>query len=490
MARILRARPTSRGRLVHSTLATLLALATLCSACDSSAPAPSESSRSSESSERGESGESAQSAESASAGSAESPDTAASEQRPDNKGTDSPLARSPVRAFRFAGVSLLYALRRIAHAGDAVLCVDEVRGASGEQDLHLRSLDADLPAGTLKDALDALQQMAGGFDYEFHESVLYVRSRLTVDTRTPLDMKFIPGAVFEGHLISLVGFIMRLNQRAYLRATKTIGEPVFRNVKFTIPDNSSIRDVFIEYAKALDHGWVMRRSGRMVRHGPGQAFVASTIDLLRPLDEPRLLRLALLREETVLEALANVAKRTQRSMVVLDRSPFTDSRGELYSKHDRDPGLPFEASIEDLIAGNPGREDRYNVDFTPEVPVLRSHFSNFRVSGKQILRAKLEEADFEGSLPELGRWLNKRLPEGIGVSFLSGEILGGEPRARIHVDNGMTVLDVLIRFAAESGDSPAVTIAWAPDMYPNAKAQNLWKGAYLRALRTWESPGG
>jgi hypothetical protein len=122
--------------------------------------------------------------------------------------------------------------------------------------------------------------------------------------------------------------------------------------------------------------------------------------------------------------------------------------------------------------------------------VIESARFLFFLRGRDLFRSELLAGEFEGSLPELARWINTHQKNPNGEVLMGGEIVEGLPTAKLKIEPGTTVFDALIEFAKASGVSANVSVLDMANpvtgkmgVHPNA-----WRGAYLQDLGEWKSP--
>ena len=186
----------------------------------------------------------------------------------------------PVPGLRFAGVNLMYAIRRLAGEAGVITVIDELRLSPTQgEDLRTQRVDVDLPAGDLKTALEALYEASPQFDYHVKDGVMVVRSHRVLADRTALDIKDLPAGKVTTDFRGLVSHIMATRPRTYLRIGNIVGMPVRRKVKLVIAENSSVLDVFVQFAAKTKVGMLIRRAGYRVteqEEEKGRVLIAAT----------------------------------------------------------------------------------------------------------------------------------------------------------------------------------------------------------------------
>ena len=85
--------------------------------------------------------------------------------------SEQPVQARMVPGLRFAGVNLIYALRRLAAEAELLLALDELQPRDLGPDLDRFRIDLDLPAGSVQTALEALKGQTQAFDFGIFDSV-------------------------------------------------------------------------------------------------------------------------------------------------------------------------------------------------------------------------------------------------------------------------------------------------------------------------------
>lgn len=402
-------------------------------------------------------------------------------------------AKARVPGFRFAGVSLVYALERIATEADWALCLDEINPKDQSPDLLLVRVDLDLPAGDLDDAMRMLREKVGGFDYQLDDGVLYVRSNMLVETKTALDVPLLKGSAFHGDLFELGKQIMIDHPASFITVSRLPGGFAGPVVDFDIPKDASVKDAMILYARKAKTGWQIRRAGQVTKSSTGAvAIMGTTITAGRPRKTtsrvPRSYN-----QLSGVAALADATDRLKTPFLVYDRSVLYDVRGSLNFALQSDPKWPLKETLDGLAASGFGPA-AWHFHWREEdgVPVVRSsHFLGF-LRGRDFLSAPLLAGEFEGSLPELARWLNAHQKSPNGQVMMGGEITDGMAKGRIRIESGETVHQALIAFAKASGVSPYVIVLdmWNPLTGALLQNPRVWSGAYLQDLAEWHTQPG
>jgi hypothetical protein len=398
--------------------------------------------------------------------------------------TDSGPAEAKIRALGFAGSDLIYVLRRIAAEAEMPLALDEVRPLRKIDDLLLRWVDLDLPAGTVDQVLGRLRDEVGGFDYEVREGVLYVRSLLDVEAQTGLDVANLPGGTFEGDLRALGTWIRKARPGTFIMIHMERGQPTGPSVRMHIPEGSSVLDALIIYTRESGVGWRMRRAGQRVQASSTEtAVVATDIQPWGSLTEAH--NTAPIRQEgSMLQSLARIAKRTETPFCVFDPTPSFLRRGTLDLTTGLDPGVSLEESLDQLAAAHmPRSAPPFRWEMRDGVVWIRTEGLDRLPWLAEVLDDTVPGGVFEGTLPELGRFLTSQLEETSGRRIVGGEITGEGPAAKITFEAGTTVEDALLRFARESGSSCYLVIY---DRFrPTAPHPEPWHGGFLSDLVEW-----
>jgi hypothetical protein len=396
-----------------------------------------------------------------------------------------------VKALRFAGVDLEYALERVAAEAGLPLVLDQITPEDMTPDLPLYRVDIDLPAGPVEAVLAKLKESAGGFDYEVTDGVIYARSKLSLARKTPLDVPSLKGQTFTGNLDGVVNVIMSQIPSSYMTVQRVMGAPESPSVTFELPQDSAVKGLLTGYAKASKLNLVVRRAGHIVKDQQyGVAVVGTSVEARFPRKSTERLPQVYSKESTI-AAVADAAERLKQPMLVLDRSVVMNTRGFLNLSAQRDPRLELVATLDDLGASGWGPE-RWHFKWkdVEGVPVIESARFLFFLRGRDLFRSELLAGEFEGSLPELARWINTHQKNPNGEVLMGGEIVEGLPTAKLKIEPGTTVFDALIEFAKASGVSANVSVLDMANpvtgkmgVHPNA-----WRGAYLQDLGEWKSP--
>lgn len=400
----------------------------------------------------------------------------------------------PVPALRFAGVDLKYALRRVAGAANLIIVIDELRQPGTQsEDLAMERIDVDLPAGDVKATLEALYEAVPAFDYRVENGLLLVRSRRVLSEVTALDLEDLPADNVTVDFRGMVNHIMEKRPRTYLRTGNIVGMPARVKVPLEIEENSSVLDVFVQFAQKTKTGLLIRRAGYQVDEdelGAGGApkgsilITATTVEMIRSLDEPQPLT-RWRNQKSLVKTLAGIQERAEKPFVIRDRSLLQDNRGELNFKRGNDlPTKPVNWILDTLGRGRDGRRDRFTWTEDAElVHVDSTAFDDFP-TGRVILEEELEPGVFEGTLAELTRYVNHNRKNPSDKVLMGGEIVDGAARAKIEVTDGMTVQDMLYAFARESGEGWVYVVR--DNRYPQQTVgANTWSGGYLTRLSDW-----
>jgi hypothetical protein len=393
-----------------------------------------------------------------------------------------------IRALQFAGVDLAYALERIAAEAGMPLALDEITPRDMSPDLGLYRVDIDLPAGPVDSSLRALKAGVGGFDFEIKDGVIYARSQLSLDAKTPIDLPLLPAKQFKGTIQDLVTLVLTSIPTSFVTVERVVGGPEAPAVEFEIADKSSVKDAFVQYARASKLGWQLQRAGFVVDDtNYGKAIVGTSIELRRPRTSVSRLPQVINKVSTV-TALAAASARLNAPMVVLDRSVMMTPRGFLNMSPQVDPRAPLTETLDELGESGWGPKNWHFKWRTDDgVPVIESARFLYMLAGRDLFREELLAGEFEGSLPELARWINTHMKNPSGEVLMGGEIVAGQPRGKFTVPSGMTVMQALIAFAKASQVSPCVTLLdlTNPMSGKQVTHPHAWKGAYLQDLAEW-----
>jgi hypothetical protein len=398
-----------------------------------------------------------------------------------------------VPALRFAGVDLEYALERLVTEAGWILCLDEISPKDQSPDLALVRVDLDLPAGSLEAALRVLRDKVGGFDYELNDGVVYVRSNMVIDAKTPLDLPLLSGTKFHGELGELTKYIMLKHPSSFIVTNYSQGGFAGPPVTIDIPDKSSVKDALMDYARTAKAGWKIRRGGQMTRDVSGApAIIGTTVSPIGPRKGTSRLPQGY-NKLSGTAALADMTARLQTPILVYDRTILQDVRGILNLVLKTDPKQPLHEGLDTLGASGFGPANwHYHWREEDGLPVVRTNHFLFFLRGRDILSAPLLGGEFEGSLPELARWINAHQKSPNGEVLMGGEIADGLPRAKLKIESGETVHDALVQFAKASGVSPYVLVLDMANPISHELINNprAWSGAYLQDLSEWRTKPG
>jgi hypothetical protein len=360
-----------------------------------------------------------------------------------------------VPPLSFAGVGVVYALRRVAAEADVVLMLDEVSPRHRLGDLSFYDIDADLPSAPLPDMLDELRRHSDrNWEYEIDDGLLYVRSSTNLNVRSVLDRGYLKGEQIEVDFLELITWIMSQRTEAFLTVVPGRGQPLYKKVVLDIPDRASPLDVLKLYARKAESGWRLVRAGqRAVGEQPGGGEVtilSSVVSLWLSLDEPVLLPSDRL-ERSPITALAKIDLRVDEPICAFDRTLFGMNRGALDLDLIIDPGEELEESLELIARYADGRQRFFLWEWNDGV--IMAWGRNFLATGSRmdLLEEKVKGGRFHGTLGQLVRWLNANRIDGSIRRLYAGEINPHARTATVEIQEGSTVLDVLLDFARASG---------------------------------------
>jgi hypothetical protein len=398
-----------------------------------------------------------------------------------------------VPTLRFAGVDLEYALERIATEAGWVLCLDEISSKDLSPDLALIRVDMDLPAATLDQTLRRLRDSVGTFEYQLENGVVYVRSNSLIKDKTALDQPMLNGGHFSGELGELVIYIMREHPTSFIRVQRVMGGFTAPRADVEIPKNASVKDALVAYARAAKAGWLIRRQREFTRDAKGSpAIMGTTIEARAP--RPGITRLPVVYNRmSGTSALADASARMSQPFVIFDRSVLQDTRGILNFVLQADPKWELDRTLKALGESGFGPTSwHFHWRMEDGVPVLRTNHFLYFLRGRDFLSAPLLGGDFEGSLPELARWLNTHQKSPSGEVLMGGEIADSLPKGKIHVESGQNIQHALVAFAKASGVSPYVVVLdmLSPVSGKMIEHSGAWRGAYLQDLSEWKPQPG
>lgn len=405
----------------------------------------------------------------------------------DTTAPEDPTSARVIPALRFAGVDFIYALRRIAAEANMLLALDEIQPRDMGPDLDRFRIDLDLEAGPVRATLEQLKAQTGAFEFMLSDNVIYVRSQLSLAQTTGFDTKDLPETKFKGNIEDLVRWIMANRPSTFLKAKLVRGEPIFRVVEIEVAKNSSVLDLLLTYTKKANRGWRVRRAGQATRDPQGRlAVIANSVALWGPLDEPNVLPRSRM-EDSIVAALASVSERTKTPICITDVSPLGNFRGWLDYGHKVDPQMDARESVGTLAwSGGNTAADHYAWETLDGIIRVYSQLYKRRLSGQDLLHDTVKGGTFEGTLPELARWLNRNRSKPAKMVLMGGEITGEGRRTRLDVPKGATIEEVLVDFAKSSGECwNWVSVEAAGDSPPTNSSVHAWQGAYLAPLARW-----
>ena len=179
--------------------------------------------------------------------------------------------------------------------------------------------------------------------------------------------------------------------------------------------------------------------------------------------------------------------------MVYDRSVLQDVRGIMNLALQNDPILPLDETLNNLGQSGFGPSSWHfhwkNVD---GVPVLMTNHFLYYLRGRDLLGKTLLPGEFEGSLPELARWINSHVKDPNGEVLMGGEIVAGQPTGKVKAETGTTVAQAIEQFARSSRSSPYVIILDKLNPFTGTFVDHprAWSGAYLQDLAEWRSTAG
>jgi hypothetical protein len=393
--------------------------------------------------------------------------------------------------LRFAGVDLIYALRRVAASADRMLLLDEIRPGPYAADLGLVRVDLDLPPAPVAENLERLRRHSGRFEYRLEPDLIYVRSDARLKSPTGIDAPVLKGGTFKGDLKALGSWIRAQLPTAFIGGEPRLGQPVYTKVEFEVPPESSILDVYTQYARVLNRGWRMRRAGYMIdkQEGGGKTqatFVTSVVAQWSKLDRPYRVHPGR-DQQSALKALASISKRTGIPICVADRSVMVQNRGNLDMYSGIDGNLEVEVALSQLRGR---REDpRFRWQHLDGVVYIHTDLYDYRDTGEGLLMQPLTGGHFRGSLPEFARWINEHLASDTRLVAMGGEITGSEEVFTIDVEPGSTVEQALMEVTRKTGEGWVLVAQEhttpSDDPTKPKSSGGAWGGGYLTYLSDW-----
>jgi hypothetical protein len=396
-------------------------------------------------------------------------------------------ALTPVPALRFAGASALLVLRRVAAEANLLLVVDEFKDAESNPDLLYVDVDVDLPAGPVYEALMKLEELTEAFGFAIHENVIYVRSRRLTESSTQLDANFLKAHEFSGALPKLTRYLMKRAPRTLLRSLPSEGQPYHQKVTLQIERGDSVIDVLLRYSIAANRGLWIQRAGHLVEEEEeGTSFMASTVQLW---SNPGVVTYVptLRQTQSVVTALADAQRITKTPIAVFDRAVIPDLRGALdYQVKVYREAYTFEENMRALGHNARGPNPDFDWAMQDGVAVVRSGHHQLWVSGLDLLEEKVAGGGFEGTLPELVRWINQQRVAPTPRRLMGGEITGSGRRGALEVAEGTTLRQVLIDFARASGEGfNYVIVESAQVEAEDVSDPRRSRGAFITRLSDW-----
>ena len=182
--------------------------------------------------------------------------------------------------FRFAGVDVLYAMRRVAGEAGLAIAVDEVKPRGAYGDLGWRRVDLDVRSGPVREVARQIQREVGAFDFEISPGVLFVRANLPTQARTDLDVPRFPAGTFEGNFRDLVRTVMTQESDLLLRPIPHPGPAARDRVQFDIAEGASVMEVMLQWAEESGNGWFLSRSGYEVDRGETKVAIEPSMTRL------------------------------------------------------------------------------------------------------------------------------------------------------------------------------------------------------------------
>ena len=147
-----------------------------------------------------------------------------------------------------------------------------------------------------------------------------------------------------------------------------------------------------------------------------------------------------------------VEARSKTPFVVYDRSVLQDVRGIMNLALQNDPILPLDETLttwRSRASAPAAWHFHWREDGRRAGAAARNHFLYF-LRGRDILGSRSCRGEFEGSLPELARWINSHLKSPNGEVLMGGEIVDGQPKGKIKRRVRQTVAQAIAQFAKAS----------------------------------------
>ena len=247
-------------------------------------------------------------------------------------------------------------------------------------------------------------------------------------------------------------------------------------------------EMLIQFARVSKLNWKMSRGGQVVNDPKQGASIVGTSVQLRNTRKSISRRPQIFNPMATIGALASCSSRLGVPLLVLDRSLFMNTRGFLNITLEREQKLPLKEDLDELAQSGWGPEKwHFKWKMDGDVPVIESRDYLDRLAGRDLLRMELLAGEFEGSLPELARWINAHMKARTTEVLMGGEIAEGQRRAKLTIAPGTTVQQALVAFAKSSGVSPYVLLL-GPTNPISGKLlthPNAWRGAFVQDLSEW-----
>lgn len=400
-----------------------------------------------------------------------------------------------VPELKFSGSDLIYVLRRLAGEAGIPLVLDELRSPETTmEDLARITVDLDIEAGSLGDAMSAVQQAATGqFEHRVEDGALVVRSSRVLEGESQLDVPGFGPQSLNTDLAKLIQQAAKIMPPGLLRLEQS--DPVAKagEALIEIPEGSSIVDMLVLYSRASGTGIRIRRGGYEYK-GPAvpknpypgmkmTTFLANTVQPWPPIKTARTNLPPAPRGLTTIAALAQIQERTKTPVCVIDRALHWKSSGSLIFVRGPDPLEPLEESLTALTAWRRPGPPSYEWDRVGSVVSVHSSAFLQEITGKELLEAHVNAGHFEGTLAGLTRWINRNRKSPSSERLLGGEIDASQPSAVIDIADDSTVEEVLYQFAAAAGEGWNL-VAWEPAA-PTEQAAGSAAGAFVTRLSEW-----
>ena len=408
-----------------------------------------------------------------------------------------PALEAPLPALRFSGAPALYVLRRISGESGVQFGIDLFTSSSspGATGLDGRFVDLDLAPGTVGDALQQLYAKLGGFLYTGLDDGVYIRGVGLLPNDPLFHQKLIPAGRYAGNFTDLRSWFLR-GPGIAVKTAQVPGTPVWKKVDFETTEPMSVVDFLMRYGKEVGSGWLLYRSSSPSAKQAGNRGVFAIQELgLLVVRKHGYQPNGTFNRNSLLGTMVDIAERTGTPICIVDWAHGPDvplpSLGGNSGPHGGSSPAPeqLQAVFDDYASTSVPQPFRWEERNGVILMHSARYDHNAGVAGS-MLSERLKAGSFSGSLGELARWINRnRQGPGKG-DLLAGEMFANDPVATLEVEEGASIQDVLLAFAAETGSCWTLsrrTVAF--DIQPGRHKESGVEGAFLFPLEFWHRNG-